>query len=73
MTARTHTGVRPLAAGTATRLPWWALSLSMVAFAALFVFIAGQGEARATAGDAADGGVGGVLTRVQQIQHSLSR
>ncbi|MEU8542753.1 hypothetical protein AB0C52_22695 [Streptomyces sp. NPDC048717] len=72
MAARTHTGVRPTAAGAATRLPWWALPLSMIAFATLFVLIAGQGEARAMGGETGAGSVGGVLTRVQQIQHTLS-
>lgn len=70
MTARTHTGARPLPAGADTRPPWWALPLSVVVFAALFLLIAGQGEMGAAGGDP---GVGGVLAGIQEIQQTLSR
>ncbi|MFJ9828160.1 hypothetical protein ACIRSU_27920 [Streptomyces sp. NPDC101160] len=66
MTARTHTGVRPVRSlpGTVdTRLPWWTLALSAVAFVGLFLLIAAPGDAPGTAGDPE---VGRILERIQQ-------
>ncbi|MFI8516219.1 hypothetical protein ACIGEZ_00100 [Streptomyces sp. NPDC085481] len=63
MTARTHTGSRTGPTGIDTRLPWWALGLPVLAFVALFLLIAGPGEARAAGVDPA---FGRVLERVQQ-------
>ncbi|MDX3238108.1 hypothetical protein PV392_20960 [Streptomyces sp. ME03-5709C] len=41
---------RPAAGGgTPTRLPWWALALPVLAFAALLALVAGPGAAEASA------------------------
>ncbi|MET9800092.1 hypothetical protein [Streptomyces sp. NPDC006368] len=66
MAARTHTRTRP-PGGVDARLPWWALALPVLAFAALLVFITGGGEAHAAGGDPA---VGRIL---EQIRQTLSR
>ncbi|GAA3397128.1 hypothetical protein [Streptomyces roseoviridis] len=66
-TARNHTGarsdVRAAPAGVDTRLPWWALALPVLAFAALFVLVTDPGHAHAAG---ADPGIGGLLARIQQ-------
>lgn len=49
------------------RLPWWAIALPAIAFAALLLLMTGSGQANAAAGDP---GVGRV---VQQIQQTLAR
>ncbi|GAA2990247.1 hypothetical protein [Streptomyces fulvorobeus] len=52
MPARTHTrSTTPAADGVEIRLPWWAVVLPALAFAALLLLIAGPGEARAATGD----------------------
>lgn len=65
-----HPHTRPPAqasGGVGTRLPWWALALPMVAFAALLLLIADPAQAHAAGGDPA---VGQLLER---IQRTLSR
>ncbi|MFI2373028.1 hypothetical protein [Streptomyces sp. NPDC018833] len=55
MAAQTHTRSQPAATGAvAATLPWWALALPVLAFAALLMLIAAPGEAQA-AGDPAAG------------------
>ncbi|MEV6327943.1 hypothetical protein [Streptomyces sp. NPDC051909] len=66
MTARIPTGVRTRQAGVDTRLPWWALALPVAAFVALFLLIAGPGEARAVSRDPAIGHI------LEQLQQTLS-
>lgn len=45
---------RPAAgSGTQTRLPWWALALPALAFAALLALVAGPGAAEASAAEPA--------------------
>ncbi|MET9498986.1 hypothetical protein [Streptomyces sp. NPDC006552] len=52
MSAPTHPRTHPSAAGRAeTRLPWWALLLPAVAFAALLLLILNPADAQAPAGD----------------------
>ncbi|SED98282.1 hypothetical protein SAMN05216483_5050 [Streptomyces sp. 2131.1] len=56
MPALTHT--RPTHAessGVDVRLPWWAIALPAVAFAALLLLIAGPGQAHAATGESATG------------------
>ncbi|MFV0136791.1 hypothetical protein ACLGIH_26920 [Streptomyces sp. HMX87] len=65
MSAPTHTRPRPAARGGAgTRLPWWALALPALAFAALLVLILNPSEAHA-AGD--DPAVAQLLERLWQL------
>ncbi|MET9431439.1 hypothetical protein [Streptomyces sp. NPDC003036] len=66
MSARTHP--RPHATGGVTgsvdtRLTWWALTLPVLAFAALLALITGGREAHAAGGDPA---VGRILEHIQQ-------
>ncbi|MEV5970585.1 hypothetical protein [Streptomyces sp. NPDC051921] len=69
MTARTPTGAQAVRtaptmySGVDTRLPWWALTLPVAAFIALFLLITGPGDAQALGGEA---GLGRVLEQVQQ-------
>ncbi|MET4923979.1 hypothetical protein P3L51_16680 [Streptomyces sp. PSRA5] len=68
MPAPTHTrSHRPSAHGVDIRLPWWAVVLPALAFAALLLLMAGPGQAAASAGEP---GVGHVVI---QIQQTLSR
>ncbi|THA22975.1 hypothetical protein E6R18_31715 [Streptomyces sp. A1277] len=56
MPARTHTRTtHPDSGGVDVRLPWWAIALPAVAFAALLLLIAGPGQAHAATGDSATG------------------
>ncbi|MEU8676417.1 hypothetical protein [Streptomyces sp. NPDC048560] len=56
MPARTHTrSTTPPSDGIEVRLPWWAVALPALAFAALLLLIVGPGEARAATGDPALG------------------
>ncbi|MFJ3085891.1 MULTISPECIES: hypothetical protein [unclassified Streptomyces] len=41
--------------GVDVRLPWWAVALPAVAFAALLLLIAGPGQAHAATGESATG------------------
>jgi hypothetical protein len=54
MPARTHIRTtHPATASVEVRLPWWAIALPALAFAALLLLIAGSGEAHAVAADPA--------------------
>ncbi|MGW1229478.1 hypothetical protein [Streptomyces sp. NPDC001478] len=54
MQARTDTrSTRSDAAGVEVRLPWWAVVLPALAFAALLLLMAGPGEAHAASGEPA--------------------
>ncbi|MCX4968533.1 hypothetical protein OHA98_28015 [Streptomyces sp. NBC_00654] len=56
MPARTPTSSRPPATtGVEVRLPWWAVALPAVAFAALLMLIVNPGQAQAASGDPAIG------------------
>ncbi|MFJ3707860.1 hypothetical protein OG204_07260 [Streptomyces sp. NBC_01387] len=53
MSARTHTRSHAPASGSVdVRLPWWAIALPAVAFAALLLLISAPGQAHAEAGGA---------------------
>ncbi|QHY94776.1 hypothetical protein SSPS47_06520 [Streptomyces sp. S4.7] len=68
MAAPTHTrSHRPSPDTVEISLPWWAIALPAIAFAALLLLMAGPGQANAAAGDP---GVGRV---VHQIQQTLAR
>ncbi|MFJ8754635.1 hypothetical protein ACIREO_35780 [Streptomyces sp. NPDC102441] len=66
MSARTHTRThRPAATDTAdVRLPWWAVVLPALAFAALLLLIVEPGQAQAATGDPA---IGRLLGRVLEL------
>ncbi|MDX2729154.1 MULTISPECIES: hypothetical protein [Streptomyces] len=65
MAARTHTrSPRPASAGVEVRLPWWAVALPAVAFAALLLLISGSGEAHAATGDSE---IGQLLERIVDL------
>lgn len=65
MSARTHTrSPRPASAGVEVRLPWWAIALPSVAFAALLLMIVGSGQAHAATGDPA---IGRLLQRIVDL------
>ncbi|NWF26445.1 hypothetical protein HW130_09195 [Streptomyces sp. PKU-EA00015] len=55
MAAQTHTRSHPPARGVVARLPWWALVLPVLAFAALLTLIAVPGDAHAAGDDPAAG------------------
>ncbi|MFD9872497.1 hypothetical protein ACFXI8_27675 [Streptomyces niveus] len=64
MAAPTHTrSHRPSPDTVEIRLPWWAIALPAIAFAALLLLMAGPGQANATEGDP---GVGRVVHHIQQ-------
>ncbi|MEU3630674.1 MULTISPECIES: hypothetical protein [Streptomyces] len=48
-------------------MPWWAIALPVAAFTALFLLLAGSGQARATEGQPA---VGRFL---EQVRHTVAR
>ncbi|GGY36297.1 hypothetical protein [Streptomyces djakartensis] len=65
MSAPTHTRPRPAArAGADSRLPWWALALPALAFAALLALILNPSDAHAATGDPA---LTHLLERVQRL------
>ncbi|MEV8563995.1 hypothetical protein AB0436_00120 [Streptomyces sp. NPDC051322] len=67
MSARTYTSSHPRTrGGVEVRLPWWAVALPAIAFAALLLLISAPGQAHAAAGDPA------VAHVLQRIQESLS-
>ncbi|EST20987.1 MULTISPECIES: hypothetical protein [Streptomyces] len=64
MSAPTHTrSHRPSPDAVDIRLPWWAVVLPAIAFAALLLLMAGPGQAAASAGEP---GVGHVVIQIQQ-------
>ncbi|MGW1882074.1 hypothetical protein [Streptomyces sp. NPDC001970] len=68
MSARTHTRSHAPAAGRVDiRLPWWALVLPVIAFAALLVLMTASGEAHAVPGVTGDPSVGLILDRIQTL------
>jgi hypothetical protein len=65
MSAPTYTrSPRPAAAGAEVRLPWWAIALPSVAFAALLLMMVGSGQAHAATGDPA---IGQLLQRIVDL------
>lgn len=65
MPARTHTRTtQPDASSVDVRLPWWAIALPAVAFAALLLLIAGPGQAHAATGDSS---TGQLLQRIAEL------
>ncbi|GGX75755.1 hypothetical protein [Streptomyces fructofermentans] len=65
MSAPTHTPPRPAhGRGADTRLPWWALLLPALAFAALLLLILNPADAHAAGGDP---GIDRLVERVQRI------
>ncbi|MFH8476172.1 hypothetical protein [Streptomyces sp. NPDC018000] len=65
MSARTHTrSTHPATGGAEVRLPWWAVALPAIAFAALLLMIVGTGEAQAATTDPA---VGRLLERIMTL------
>jgi hypothetical protein len=65
MPAPAHTRPhRPAADGAETRLPWWAVALPAVAFAALLLMILSPGQARAATGDPV---LGQLIERILQL------
>ncbi|MFJ4280111.1 hypothetical protein [Streptomyces massasporeus] len=68
MSAPTHTRPHPASrAGAAGRLPWWALALPVLAFAALLALILNPSDAHAATGDPA-------ITRLfEYVQQLMAR
>ncbi|MGW2083570.1 hypothetical protein [Streptomyces sp. NPDC001880] len=65
MPARTHTRITHPATGSVeVRLPWWAIALPALAFAALLLLIVGTGEAHAATADPA---VSRLLARIAAL------
>ncbi|SFW98457.1 hypothetical protein OH786_07250 [Streptomyces atratus] len=65
MPAPTHTRTTHPATGSVeVRLPWWAIALPALAFAALLLLIVGTGEAHAATTDPA---VGRLLARIAAL------
>ncbi|MBL1102564.1 hypothetical protein JK363_39410 [Streptomyces sp. 205] len=65
MSARSHPRpVPPVHSGVEIRLPWWAIALPAIAFAALLLLLAGPTDAHAATGP---GAVSQVLGLVHQV------
>ncbi|MFS8204606.1 hypothetical protein ACLVWQ_38770 [Streptomyces sp. CWNU-52B] len=65
MSAPTHTPPHPATGrGVEARLPWWALVLPVLAFAALLLLIANPADAQAAGGDPV---IGDLIERIRQI------
>ncbi|MEU2064938.1 hypothetical protein [Streptomyces sp. NPDC013455] len=65
MPARTHSRPHPATTGGVDiRLPWWALALPALAFAALLALILHPSDAQAASGDPA---IARLLERAQQL------
>jgi anti-sigma-K factor RskA len=68
MSTPTHPGPRPaVRGGVDSRLPWWALVLPVLAFAALLALILDPAKAHATTADPA------VTHLVERIRHLIGR
>ncbi|MEU9459948.1 hypothetical protein ACFVZJ_33480 [Streptomyces sp. NPDC058322] len=66
MPARTHTPTTHPATGSVeVRLPWWAIALPAIAFAALLLLIMGSGEAQAAT--TTDPAIGRLLARIMAL------
>lgn len=64
MSARTHTRPHPATTGSVDiRLPWWALALPALAFAALLLLILNPADAHAATGDPS---ISHLFERIQQ-------
>lgn len=64
MSARTRTrSVHPAVSGVDARLPWWAVALPAVAFAALLLLLTGPTDAHA------EGGGSGPVSQVVELVH----
>ncbi|MFF2408375.1 hypothetical protein [Streptomyces sp. NPDC058092] len=62
MPACTHTrSTHPATGSVEVRLPWWAVALPAIAFAALLLMIVGSGDAHAATADPA---LGRLLERI---------
>ncbi|MFF6784118.1 hypothetical protein [Streptomyces sp. NPDC012510] len=71
MSARTHTRPHPATTtGVEMRLPWWALTLPALGFAALLMVILNPAQAQAAGGDPA---IAHLLERIQQALLSHTR
>ncbi|MFD7446242.1 hypothetical protein [Streptomyces sp. NPDC059909] len=71
MSARAHTRSHaPAAGGVDVRLPWWALVLPVIAFAALLVLMTASGEAHAVTGVPGDPSYVFILDRIQTLTGS---
>jgi hypothetical protein len=65
MSAPTHARPHPATrAGAAGRLPWWALTLPVLAFSALLALILNPSEAHAAAGEPV---ITHLFERIQQL------
>ncbi|MEU6664140.1 hypothetical protein [Streptomyces sp. NPDC046821] len=63
MSTATHTRPHPARPGSVDiRLPWWAIALPTITFAALLLLILNPADAHAAGG----AGVGQILARIQQ-------
>ncbi|MGA5897393.1 hypothetical protein [Streptomyces venetus] len=68
MSAPTHPRLHPATrAGADSRLPWWALALPTLAFAALLALILNPSDAHAATGDPA------ITHLVERVQQLISR
>ncbi|MET8676175.1 hypothetical protein ABZW18_00875 [Streptomyces sp. NPDC004647] len=66
MSARTHSWTAPPARNSyEVRLPWWAIALPSIAFAALLLLLVGPSDAHAVTGS--EPGVFRVLEQIQTV------
>jgi hypothetical protein len=67
MSARTPTRPAPPAGGAVdVRLPWWAIALPAIAFAALLLLLTGPSDAQAVSGSGAGGALSQFLELLRQ-------
>ncbi|MGP3950479.1 hypothetical protein [Streptomyces sp. 7N604] len=71
MSARTQSWTTPARGSYEMRLPWWAIALPAIAFAALLLLMAGPSDAHAAVGS--EPGLVHVLDRVQEVLLHRSR